>query len=187
MIRCVFLLFVVVFCQIRASEEAQIKEQLKNHEIETLQGEDHFLVYYAFEELDKPLKDVMVTYLKKLGTVYFGDVSKLSEKEKEARIKPGPVIQIVFSSLIEEKSYSSVEHVKLPVMELSFQVMAGSQILKTGQKQECSLWKQEKFLSTKSKEFKEKSIKIFESIMDQFIRDYQKVNKSSEVCFYLYS
>ncbi len=190
MIRRVFLVFIVCFCQLKANENLSINPSSKNAEILSLQGEDHFLVYYAFEEQESSLKDVMIASLKKIGTVYSGDISKLSDKEKEERIKPGPMMEVVFSSLIEEKTYSSVEHTKLPVMELSFQVLAGAEILKNGRKQGCILWNQNKFLGTDSKEFKGKVLKTFESMMDQFIKDYQKANsdkKVSEVRFYLYS
>ncbi len=155
-----------------------------------LQGEDHFLVYYAFEELEGPLKEAMITCFKQIGTVYSGDVSKLSEKEKEERSKPGSMIEIIFSSLIEEKSYSSLEHIKLPVMELSLQVLTGAEVLKNGRKQSCVLWSLEKFLGTKPKEFKEKALKTFESVMTQFITEYKKANpdkKNTEISFYLYS
>ena len=190
MIKSIFLFLAICFCQITASEKLPIKEQSHNNETVSLQGEDNFLVYYAFEELENPLKNAMIAYLKKIGNVHLGDISKLSEKEKKTRIKPGPIIRIVFSSLIEENTYSSLDHIKLPVMELSFQVATGAQIVKTAKKQECVLWNQEKFIGTNSEKFKEKSVKIFESMLDKFIKDYQKANpnkENSEAQFYLYS
>jgi hypothetical protein len=155
-----------------------------------LKEENNFLVYYAFEQLEKPLKDLMISELKKLGKVYLETDSQLSEKEKEEKVKIGAVIEIVFSRLIEEKSYDSLEHTKLPVMECSLRISSAAEIVKSKHKQGCILWSREKFLATTSQEFQDKTIKIFESMFTQFIKDYQQANPSAkmrEIRFYLYS
>ncbi len=75
-------------------------------------------------------------------------------------------------------------------MECSLRVSGGSEVLKNGYKQECSLWSRKKFLGTNSKEFSDKAVKLFQAMLDEFIKDYQKANptqKISEVRFYFYS
>ena len=75
-------------------------------------------------------------------------------------------------------------------MKITFQVLGSREVLKTECKEGCLLWSQEKFLAKKPKEFKKKVIKAFESIMEEFIEDYQKANPNkskNQVYFYLYS
>ena len=102
------------------------------------------------------------------------------------------MLEIVFTSLEEENSQDPLKHTTLPVMELSFKVLAAVEVLKSGHKQPCVIWEKERFIGTtaEKEEMRGKVIKTFEGIMNEFIQTYQKANPSSktaEVQFFLYS
>lgn len=147
---------------------------------------------FAGKDLENPLKEIMVISLKKIGTVYSGDESKLSQKEKEDRVKKGGMLEIVFTSLIEESSQDPSKYTTLPVKELSLKVLDAVDVLKRSSKQVCAIWEREKSIGTayEKKEMKEKVIKTFEVMMNDFIQSYQKANSSSDkakIQFFLYS
>jgi len=174
MIKYIFIFLMGCFCQIRATEASRFT----NNPV-LLEEKNRFLVFGEFEGLENSMRGVLVYYLKKIGNVYSGDTLKLSEKRKESRIKQAHMIEVVFSSLIER-----------PVMKISFQVLGSREVLQTDCKEGCLLWSQEKLVVKKTKEFKKKVIKAFESIMEEFVEDYQKANPNkskNEVYFYLYS
>ncbi len=194
MFRYVFVFFILSFCKVTAdTAELAITNSLETIS-SPLQGENNFIVYYVFDDttLEASLKEVMIASLKKIGTVYPADNSKLTEKEKEERVKKGSMIQIVTSSLIEENANDPSKHTKLPVLELSFKMLSGVEILKTGNKQGCVVWEKEKFIGdiSPSKEFKKKVIKTFDQIMNDFVEDYKEANPAEKICeakFFLFA
>ena len=194
MLRFVFMFLCLNLCNLLANDVAPTEMQPIKKESSPLQGEDNFVVYYVFadKDLENPLKEIMVTSLKKIGTVYPGDDSKLSQKEKEDRIKKGGMLEIVFIPLIEDTPQGSLQYTTLPVVELSFKVLGAVDVLRTGSKQVCTIWEREKFIGTSSekKEMNEKVTKTFEVMMNEFLQSYQKANSSSDkpkVQFFLYS
>ncbi len=194
MLRFVFMFLCLNLCNLLANDVAPTETQPIKKESSLLQGEDNFVVYYVFadKDLENTLKEIMVTSLKKIGTVYLGDDSKLSQKEKEDKAKKGGMLEIVFTSLVEENPQDPSKHTTLPVVELSFKVLGAVDILKSSSKQVCTIWEREKFIGTSSekKEMKEKVTKTFEVMMNEFIQSYQKANslgKKTEVKFFLYS
>lgn len=188
MFRTVYLFFFLCFFKLfaSASEAAQPTQMISS----PLRGENNFLVYYVFEdrEFADQLKEIMVSYLKKIGTVYPADDSKLSEKEERA--KQGSMIEIVTSDLIEDTLQNPVKTTKLPVMKVSFKMLTGVEVLKNSSKQACAVWEREKFIGdiSKSKELKEKTIKTFDQIMNDFIEDYKIANPTEkETKFFLFA
>lgn len=193
-LRFVFIFLCLNFCNLSANDIAPTETQPIKKESSSLQGEDSFVIYYVFadKDLENPLKEIMVTSLKKIGTVYPGDDSKLSQKEKEDRVKKGGMLEIVFTSLVEENPQDPSKATTLPVVELSFKVLGAVDVLKSGSKQVCAIWEKEKFIGTtaEKKEMNEKVIKTFEIMMNEFIQSYQKANSSSDktkVKFFLYA
>ena len=194
MLRFVYIFLCLNLYNLSANDVVPTETQPVSKESMSLQGEDNFVVYYVFadKDLENPLKEIMVTSLKKIGAVYPGDDSKLSQKEKEAKAKKGGMLEIVFAPLVEENPQDPSKSTTLPVVELSFKVLGAVDVLKSGSKQVCTIWEREKFIGTTSekKEIKEKVMKTFKVIMNEFIQSYQKANSSSDkakVQFFLYS
>lgn len=189
-----YMLLFVCCCGLSVFAAEQTVVQAEKKESLPLQDEGNFVVYYAFsdKDLEVSLKKIMVRSLESLGTVYSGDDSKLSKKEKEEKAQKGAMIEIVATNLIEESSQDPLKYTTLPVIELSFKASSEVEILKSGHKQGCSIWEREKFLGSTldQKELKVKITKAFEVMMQEFVQSYQKANPSSkktEVKFFLYS
>lgn len=155
---------------------------------------NNFVIFYAFadENLEAPLKEAMIKYLQKLGSVYPGDDSKLTENQKEEKYKKGMVMNVVVSQVTEENSTSPSDYKKLPVLELSLNVRAGAEPCGKGTPIACTIWEKEKFIGIvpEKKEFVQKTVNAMGSLLDAFISDYQKANsaeKGQKPQFFLYS
>jgi hypothetical protein len=189
-----YMLLFLCCCGFSAFAAEQTVVQAESKESLPLRDESNFVVYYAFsdKDLENSLKQVMITSLESLGTVYSGDDSKLSKKEKADKAKKGAVLEVIATNLIEESSQDPLKYTTLPVIELSLQALGEVEVLKSGHKQGGVIWEREKFLGTMpdQKELKEKITKAFEVMMQEFVQSYQKANPSSkktEVKFFLYS
>ena len=160
-----------------------------------LTGIHLFLVRYTFEDefLAPALKEEMIRSLQKGGKVFLEDDSKLTSQEKTDKYQIGqPIIEISVSSIVEENINNPPKFKKLPVIELSIQVLTGVEVINNQQKTPCSVWEKQMFISSieSKKELKQKTTKRLEAMLDQFVTNYKEANSEKQpapqffLCFY---
>lgn len=168
-------------------QNAEVAAQLK---IPALFNENRFTIFYAFEDeaLNAALKDTLIEYFQRLGTVHLGDDTKLSKLQKEDKYRPGGMIIEVSASQINEGTSND----KLPVFEISLKVIAAAQLLENDSRKTVVIWEKERFVGIikDKKEFIQKATSTTGSILDQFVKDYQSANpkgdgKKPEFFFFL--
>ena len=183
------LCFSLIFSQGNTLETTQSnkpKEAEYASKIKTLPlaKEDRFAIYYNAEEpLNAALKETMIKHFQKIGAVYHSDDSKLSEKQKEDKYRPGGmIIEISASQIVEENGSSSSKCTKLPVVEVNMKVVGGVEILQNGSQLPGVLWEKEKFIGVASekKELVKKAVKVLDSMLDSFSNEYQRANPTPE-------
>ncbi len=173
-----------IFCKLVAKELSQPKSS-------PLSNENVFVVYYVFADqaLEPLLKETMIEYLEKIGSVYSSD-AQLSAKQKEEKYKAGGVMMnIIATPIVEENSSGAKE---LPVVEFNIAIRGGVEVLSNGSHIPCTIWENGKFISTKADqdEFRKKAVKTLRSMLDSFISDYKRANpakKTQQPQFFLYS
>lgn len=161
------------------SKEAEYRAKLM---IPPLLNEDRFVIYYVFDQsLDSALKETVTKQLQKIGTVYPSSDSKLSEKEKQDKLRTGGMIIEIYATQIVEESTTS-KYQKLPVFEIRMKVIGGGEILKNGSLLPVTVWEKEQFIGVtkQSKEFIQKTVKVMDGILDIFAQEYQKANPKFE-------